>query len=1062
MARVIDDPGTLSKSVYIPSRHYAINRHVNIMSGCSVHGDGDSSVIDLYEGSGSLTFGKTGADSFQSCSLIQGCTLSSDANIGDRSLRLNDTSDIHSGDYLIITDTADGSFGNSRAYYRTSEVVRVLSVDGDVVRLYGALYGRYPATFSDGTSTTIANAPAYRIAVSHFTPSQYDVSDLKIVSHEHGGTLPDEYYSFAACGLIDSHFCNLTIENYGNDVAANICAGLRFTVERCRVRSYITYTTDAYALGIYHGQDFEVTDSTFRAVSHALATGGTSGLFCFNNRNFVYRRLTFDYYENTAGSMKIDLDVHANAENYRYVGIDAPHVCCDLGGYKATVEDCRFAHISSSFNCGGLTIRNCEVMQPASNLMWLNNSYLPYATRSIVVEGCVIHGNLTFDLQNGAVPYDSFVWRENVCGNILLTNGKCNSIIVEGNIVNGKVVYLKAESSHVSIRGNDIPNGYVLFASSSAEKKASGIIADNTICFDGVNPLGLDNYTMYLTAFDGIVTNNIIKCLLDTRMILVNKGSTVQFTDNVIHGGSYDDGRLMTNYIILGMDGVHVTFNRNVHNCSYGLSVYIADGNTAYAKQDVYEQFMDRAVKQINPVDSAGETVYFRDKNKMGYVSGAGAGKLCQQVVFDGAGAKMVENRLEKDKFYFLDFRYGGHKELFFCKTSVFSEEDALLVVDVAEVPNALFQAPDPSVYPYMYMRSDRAGGLAFTFYENRTLSDHDGAAFNVQRIGPTAQRPKGYDIYVGFVYYDTDLMLPVYALSVNRSDGSVVWDDQAQREIPVTGFSIYGSNVIREPGEYAYTIGNILPRNATEGIVSLTVDAGDYAVSVDSTNGFSLTADDIPDWMQTVWLVVTAAIADGSTVTERKSVSVGRAALPGAVDLGLPSGIMWADRNVGAESETDGGLYFSWGNTDGYSESSRHDFSETEYNDTPGREINGDIPLEQDVANRMLGEGWRIPTAGDFQELLDNCDCEWAGQDGVNGYRFTSRVNGNSVFFPASGDMKGRSLNDIGTAGRYWSASSYSGTGACYMYLSKTIRDPIRRSYYRYYGRTVRAVLKG
>jgi hypothetical protein len=67
------------------------------------------------------------------------------------------------------------------------------------------------------------------------------------------------------------------------------------------------------------------------------------------------------------------------------------------------------------------------------------------------------------------------------------------------------------------------------------------------------------------------------------------------------------------------------------------------------------------------------------------------------------------------------------------------------------------------------------------------------------------------------------------------------------------------------------------------------------------------------------------------------------------------------------------------------------------------------------------------MPTVGEFQELNANCDSEWTDEDGVTGRRFTSRINGNSIFFPASGDRSGTGLNDRGSNGYYWSASLYS-----------------------------------
>jgi hypothetical protein len=67
------------------------------------------------------------------------------------------------------------------------------------------------------------------------------------------------------------------------------------------------------------------------------------------------------------------------------------------------------------------------------------------------------------------------------------------------------------------------------------------------------------------------------------------------------------------------------------------------------------------------------------------------------------------------------------------------------------------------------------------------------------------------------------------------------------------------------------------------------------------------------------------------------------------------------------------------------------------------------------------------MPTVGEFQELNAQCDSEWTDEDGVAGRRFTSRINGNSIFFPASGYRYGTGLSSRGTGGFYWSASLLS-----------------------------------
>ena len=179
-----------------------------------------------------------------------------------------------------------------------------------------------------------------------------------------------------------------------------------------------------------------------------------------------------------------------------------------------------------------------------------------------------------------------------------------------------------------------------------------------------------------------------------------------------------------------------------------------------------------------------------------------------------------------------------------------------------------------------------------------------------------------------------------------------------------------------------------------------------------------------------------------------------------GAVDLALPSGVLWCEHNVGASRPEEAGLFFSWGNVKGYAAGASYSFSQANYEASAGATLGGDIPVSDayDMAHHNMGGQWRLPRKTEFQELYDNCDSEWIAQDGMNGRRFTSRANGNSIFFPAAGYYDGTTLNDRGSRGLYWSSSFYSATDAYYLYFNSAGVYP---QYYNYrrLGFTVRAV---
>ena len=198
----------------------------------------------------------------------------------------------------------------------------------------------------------------------------------------------------------------------------------------------------------------------------------------------------------------------------------------------------------------------------------------------------------------------------------------------------------------------------------------------------------------------------------------------------------------------------------------------------------------------------------------------------------------------------------------------------------------------------------------------------------------------------------------------------------------------------------------------------------------------------------------------DGTQFNVIGILSQTAAAPTGFVDLALPSGLLWCEHNIGASTPYEHGLYFSWGNVEGHAEGSGYDFSDAVYAQTPGAALTGNIPVNNtyDMARHNMGAPCRLPTSGEFQELYSNCDSEWTDEDGVAGRRFTSRINGNSIFFPASGYYNGTSLNDRGSYGYYWSSTWYSETNARSLNFNSSNVNP-QNNDSRRLGFTVRAV---
>ena len=191
-------------------------------------------------------------------------------------------------------------------------------------------------------------------------------------------------------------------------------------------------------------------------------------------------------------------------------------------------------------------------------------------------------------------------------------------------------------------------------------------------------------------------------------------------------------------------------------------------------------------------------------------------------------------------------------------------------------------------------------------------------------------------------------------------------------------------------------------------------------------------------------------------------------------VDLGLPSGTLWATCNVGANTSEEYGDYFAWGETTPKSKYSwktykygTDDDQLTKYCDESSYGKNGltdnktTLDAEDDAATANWGSGWRMPTLAEIQELEDNATATWITQNGVSGCKFTAS-NGNSIFLPAAGDYDGSDLKYAGGRGYYWSGSLSTEDPFCAYNLDFGSDDVgWDCDYSRFCGRSVRPVVK-
>ena len=186
--------------------------------------------------------------------------------------------------------------------------------------------------------------------------------------------------------------------------------------------------------------------------------------------------------------------------------------------------------------------------------------------------------------------------------------------------------------------------------------------------------------------------------------------------------------------------------------------------------------------------------------------------------------------------------------------------------------------------------------------------------------------------------------------------------------------------------------------------------------------------------------------------------------------------GVKWATKNIGAKSETDAGLYFQWGDTQGYtaaqvgSGEGQKAFTWADYKFNPSGDgetmtkYNNEDELTtlesaDDAVTAAWGGNWRMPTQDEFFALGDVVETAWTQVNGVSGMMCTVTAdtadNGKQLFFPACGLAYNGSIYNVGIRGGYWHKTfdPYDGNGVDSAYCLTF--ESNRVDWDNYYGST-------
>ena len=186
-------------------------------------------------------------------------------------------------------------------------------------------------------------------------------------------------------------------------------------------------------------------------------------------------------------------------------------------------------------------------------------------------------------------------------------------------------------------------------------------------------------------------------------------------------------------------------------------------------------------------------------------------------------------------------------------------------------------------------------------------------------------------------------------------------------------------------------------------------------------------------------------------------------------VDLGLPSGTLWATCNVGANSPEEYGDYFAWGetvpkevynwNTYKWGNGDVNELTKycmySDYGTVDNKTI---LDVEDDAAFVCWGPSWRLPSKEQIEELINSCSWTWSQRNGVEG-QLVIGPNGNTIFLPAAGYHLDSSLNVANSFGNYWSRTLGTGSSMLSYMMSFYSEDEYRDSGRRDFGYSVRAV---
>ena len=330
-----------------------------------------------------------------------------------------------------------------------------------------------------------------------------------------------------------------------------------------------------------------------------------------------------------------------------------------------------------------------------------------------------------------------------------------------------------------------------------------------------------------------------------------------------------------------------------------------------------------------------------------------------------------------------------------------------------------------------------------------------------------------GFILYYWFSTINEFRVTDAYDLCVLSMNNIIIGSDKRFRGfsirpvkseyVPVADISVYPTKIELEVKQMIGLSATVSPDNATSKSVYWTSSNPSVAMvnSLGEVTSYSAGT-------ATIYAYASNGLYATCTVTVKNETPYG-------VDLGLPSGILWASWNVGANKQEEYGDYFAWGETESKGSYSWNNYlwensngtlkkynSITDYGTVDFLNL---LESGDDAASASYGSPWRMPAKADWEELRKNCKWTWNNDfngTGVKGYVVSGKASGyteNSIFLPAAGAWSYTTYSDEGSFGHYWSSSLYTDNPFQGWGESFYSSDVELSGAYRYLGYSVRAV---